>query len=106
MGGAGLADTVSSALTMYLATKQSYGVIHVRTTIFLIVVTTTAAIGAAPSGEVPEIIRDTDFRSDVDDAVTPALLNAPADNGEEIVRIEDDGRGKNVMFRWHPANER
>ncbi len=52
------------------------------TTIFLIVLTTTAAIGAAPSGAVPGIILDTDFRSDVDDAGTLALLNALVDNGE------------------------
>ena len=53
-----------------------------RTAILLVVLAAAAAIRAAPAAETFGIILDTDFRSDVDDAGTLALLNALADNGE------------------------
>ncbi len=48
--------------------------------VLFLAVSDPGALGAAQSP--PGIILDTDFRSDVDDVGTLALLNALADNGE------------------------
>ncbi len=52
-----------------------------RTATFLVVLLTAASLCAGSPG----IILDTDFRSDVDDVGTLALLNALADNGECVL---------------------
>jgi len=59
----------------------------------------------AATESVPKVILDTDFRSDVDDAGTLAMLNALADNGEcEILGVVASQTGPHVVAGINAIN--
>lgn len=72
-----------------------------RVAIVLVVLATAVCVCAAPPG----IILDTDFRSDVDDVGTLALLNALSDNGEcTLLGVVASQTGPRVVGAIHAVN--